>query len=190
MKDHTSDNVQFGFWVYLMSDCVLFAALFATYAVLQNATFGGPTAYDLFNLPFVFVETMLLLTSSFTMGLALISAKMRKKNQTLALLGTTLVLGLAFLGMEVYEFAHLIAAGEGPDKSAFLSAFFTLVGTHGLHVALGALWMVVVGAHIWFKGFSAGTLRKLTILSLFWHFLDVIWICIFTFVYLFGGLAL
>ncbi|MBP9711373.1 MAG: cytochrome o ubiquinol oxidase subunit III [Candidatus Pacebacteria bacterium] len=190
MKDHTNDNVSFGFWVYLMSDCVLFAALFATYAVLQGATFGGPTAYDLFNLPFVFVETMLLLTSSFTMGLAVIAARAHKKQQSLRLLAATLILGLAFLGMEVYEFTHLIAVGEGPATSAFLSAFFTLVGTHGLHVAIGAIWMCVVGAHIWFNGITSGALRKLTILSLFWHFLDVIWICIFTFVYLFGGLAL
>jgi len=199
MPAHAGENVTFGFWVYLMSDCVLFAALFATYAVLQGATFGGPTAYDLFDLPFVFVETMLLLTSSFTMGLAVIAAREARVGKTwpsgperrlLLLLAVTLFLGLAFLGMEVYEFWHLIAAGEGPTRSAFLSAFFTLVGTHGLHVALGAIWMCVVGAHIWFNGITTGAVRKLTILSLFWHFLDVIWICIFTFVYLFGGLAL
>lgn len=190
MKNHTSENVTFGFWVYLMSDCVLFAALFATYAVLSGATFGGATAYDLFNLPFVFVETLLLLTSSFTIGLALLAARAHKKQQTLILMGVTLALGLGFLGMEIYEFNHLIAEGNGPARSAFLSAFFALVGTHGLHVALGALWMVVVGAHIWINGIAEGTVRKLTIVSLFWHFLDVIWICIFTFVYMFGGLAL
>lgn len=184
------DKVHFGFWVYLMSDCVLFAALFATYAVLQGATFGGPTAYDLFNLPFVLVETLILLTSSFTIGLAVVAAKARNKQSVLIALAATFVLGLAFLGMEVYEFWHLIAAGEGPATSAFLSAFFTLVGTHGLHVALGAVWMAVVGAHIWLNGLTPASVRKLGILSLFWHFLDVIWICIFTFVYLFGGLAL
>jgi cytochrome o ubiquinol oxidase subunit 3 len=199
VEAQVQDKVHFGFWVYLMSDCVLFAALFATYAVLQGATFGGPTAYDLFNLPFVLVETLLLLTSSFTMGIALVTASSTKGRHsgerrsvlpTLTALAVTLLLGLTFLGMEVYEFWHLVAAGEGPATSAFLSAFFTLVGTHGAHVAFGAIWMTVIGVHLWLYGITAGNVRKLTILSLFWHFLDVIWICIFTFVYLFGGLAL
>lgn len=187
---HANETVPFGFWVYLMSDCVLFAALFATFGVLSNATFGGPTASDLFNLPFVLVETLLLLTSSLTMGLALLFGREGKRQHTFALLSVTFVLGVAFLGMELYEFTQLIQEGSGPTRSAFLSAFFALVGTHGLHVALGALWMLVVGAHVWLNGLSAGVVRKLGILSLFWHFLDVIWIFIFTFVYLFGGLAL
>lgn len=187
---HANETVQFGFWVYLMSDCVLFAALFATYGVLSSATFGGPTAYDLFNLPFVLVETLLLLTSSLTVGLALLFGREGKLQHTLALVGVTLMLGVAFLGMELYEFTQLIQEGSGPTRSAFLSAFFALVGTHGLHVAFGALWMLVVGAHLWLNGLSAGVVRKLGIVSLFWHFLDVIWIFIFTFVYLFGGLAL
>lgn len=194
VEEHTYDKNYFGFWVYVMSDCVLFGALFATYMVLQGATFGGPTPYDLFNLPFVLVETLLLLTSSFTMGLAFIFAatgdKRKKVLPTLVALAVTFILGLTFLGMEVYEFWHLIAAGEGPARSAFLSAFFTLVGTHGLHVAFGLVWMAVVGVHIWLRGLTAGSVRKLGLLSLFWHFLDLIWICIFTFVYLFGGLAL
>ena len=180
--------VVFGFWVYLMSDGVLFAGLFAAYAVLQNATFGGPSAADIFSLPFVLTETLILLTSSFTVGLALLAAHHHKKNLALSALFVTLLLGLTFLGMEVQEFSHLIAAGEGPSRSAFLSAFFTLVGTHGLHVFFGSLWMLVLMAHIIFKGLTSATVRKLTIVSLFWHFLDIIWIFIFTFVYLMGAI--
>ncbi len=187
---HTADKVTFGFWIYLMSDVVLFAGLFATYAVLQGATFGGVTIYNIPNLSFVFVETLLLLTSSFTVGLALLAAQHQKKYLTLGLLVATLLLGLTFLGMEVYEFSHLIAEGNGPDKSAFLSAFFTLVGTHGLHIFFGSLWMLVLMAHIALKGLSPATMRKIMCLALFWHFLDIIWIFIFTFVYLIGALAL
>ena len=190
MKENKEDKVTFGFWVYLMSDCVLFAGLFATYAVLEGATLGGPSAYDITSLPFVLTETMLLLTSSFTAGLALLSARYHKQTHTLVALGITLLLGLIFLVMEVSEFSNLVAEGHGPSASAFLSAFFTLVGTHGLHVFFGALWMLVLIAHILFSGLTAGSVRKLAILSLFWHFLDVVWICIFTFVYLFGALAL
>lgn len=196
----TNDKVTFGFWVYLMSDCILFAGLFATYAVLQGSTFGGATIYEITNLHFVLIETLILLTSSFTMGLALLFASQSQKSRlsgplgqvlpTFLALGATLILGLVFLGMEVYEFRHLIAEGSGPSQSAFLSAFFTLVGTHGLHIFFGSLWMLVVMAHIAFKGLSESAVRKLTCLALFWHFLDIIWICIFTFVYLFGALAL
>ncbi len=185
-----AEKVTFGFWVYLMSDVVLFAGLFATYAVLQGATFGGATIYDITNLPFVLIETLLLLTSSFTMGIAIILSGQHKKMLTLIVLAVTLLLGLAFLGMEVYEFNHLIAEGNGPDKSAFLSAFFTLLGTHGLHILFGSIWMLALMAHIALKGFSDSTMRKLMCLSLFWHFLDIIWIFIFTFVYLIGALAL
>ena len=184
MKETTNDKVVFGFWVYLMSDGVLFASLFATYAVLQNATFGGPSAAELFDLPFVLTETMILLTSSFTVGLALLAAHHHKKNLALLALFVTLTLGLTFLGMEISEFTHLIAEGSGPSRSAFLSSFFTLVGTHGLHVFFGSLWMLVLMVHIVFKGLTSGTVRKLMCVSLFWHFLDVIWIFIFTFVYL------
>jgi cytochrome o ubiquinol oxidase subunit 3 len=190
MKETTDNKVTFGFWVYLMSDCVLFAGLFATYAVLQSATFGGPSITDIFDLPFVLAETLLLLTSSFTVGLALVAARMKKKKAVLAALTATLLLGFAFLGMEVSEFTHLVAAGEGPSRSAFLSAFFTLVGTHGLHVFFGSLWMIVVVAHLMVGGITQGALRKLTCVALFWHFLDIIWIFIFTFVYLMGALAL
>ena len=183
-----SKNVPFGFWVYIMSDCVLFASLFATYAVLQGATFGGPAPRELFDLQFILIETILLLTSSFTVGLAVIFAREDKKQLALTMLGATLVLGLAFLAMEVTEFKHLIAEGHGPDANAFLSSFFTLVGTHGLHVFFGALWMIVVMIHIFRSGVEKN-LTKLTILSMFWHFLDVIWIFIFTFVYLIGALS-
>ncbi len=188
--EHTKDKVVFGFWVYLMSDCVLFASLFATYAVLQGATYGGATISEIFNLPFVLTETIILLTSSFTVGLALLAAHAHKKALTLLALAATLFLGLVFLAMEVSEFRHLVAEGNGPSRSAFLSAFFTLVGTHGAHIFFGALWMLVLMVHIVLKGLVPGTMQKLLCLGLFWHFLDVVWIFIFTFVYLLGALAL
>lgn len=183
---HTEDTVTFGFWVYLMSDCVLFAGLFATYAVLSGNVFGGASISSIVDLPFVLIETLLLLTSSFTAGLVLLAAQSKNKMLALSLLASTLLLGLAFLGMELAEFAKLIGEGAGPSRSAFLSSFFTLLGTHGLHVFLGSLWLAVLMVHVAIKGFTAGTLRKLVIFSLFWHFLDIIWIFIFTFVYLFG----
>lgn len=183
-----TDKVTFGFWVYLMSDCVLFAGLFATYAVLHTQSFGGVAIDDLVSLPYVLAETILLLVSSFTVGLALLVAHKGKKSLALWALAATLVLGLGFLGMEVHEFAGLIAEGAGPARSAFLSSFFALLGGHGLHVALGSVWMLVLMAHVAYRGLHEGTLRKLACLALFWHFLDVIWIFIFTFVYLFGTL--
>lgn len=188
MKKTLDEKVTFGFWVYLMSDCVLFAGLFAAYAVLHGATFGGPSAGELFSLPFVLIETLLLLTSSFTIGLAVLAAHHGKKYITVAALMVTLLLGLSFLGMELNEFQHLIGEGHGPQQSAFLSSFFTLVGTHGLHVFLGSLWMLVIAAHVALRGLTEATTRKLMLLGLFWHFLDIVWIFIFTFVYLFGFL--
>ncbi len=183
-----TERVTFGFWVYLMSDCVLFAGLFATYAVLHNATFGGPSIETIVDLPYVMVETILLLTSSFTIGLALFAAHANKKTLALLGLGATLLLGLGFLGLEVTEFIKLISEGHGPNTSAFLSSFFTLLGTHGLHVFMGSIWMLVLMAHVALKGLQEGSMRKLMCLALFWHFLDIIWIFIFTFVYLFGSL--
>ncbi len=183
-----ADKVTFGFWLYLMSDCVLFAGLFAAYAVLQSATFGQGESYELFSVPFVLIETLLLLTSSFTIGLSWLAAQQHNKKLTYLALGATLALGLAFLAMELSEFRTLLSEGHGPSQSAFLSSFFTLVATHGLHVALGAVWMLVVGAHIYLRGLTDSTLRKLACLSLFWHFLDIVWIFIFTFVYLFGSI--
>ena len=183
------ETVTFGFWMYLMSDCLIFAALFATYGVLHTHTFGGPSAQELFSLTFVLVETVLLLTSSFTMGLAMLSAHHKRAHETAFWMAASFLLGLVFLGMELSEFSNLIAEGHGPQMSAFLSSFFTLVGTHGLHVALGALWMVVLFAQVLYYGITAVTMRRLLCLSLFWHFLDIVWIFIFTFVYLLGTLS-
>lgn len=178
-----------GFWIYLMTDCVLFASLFATFAVLRSATAGGPSGAELFDLPFVLVETMILLASSFTIGLALLGIARGYKKQGLVWLGATFVLGLVFLSMEVYEFQLLIAEGAGPQRSAFLSAYFTLVATHGLHIAVGLLWMIIVVVRLVKFNFRKTDINRLALLGLFWHFLDIIWIFIFTFVYLIGGLA-
>jgi cytochrome o ubiquinol oxidase subunit 3 len=178
-----------GFWIYLMTDCVLFATLFATFAVLRNATAGGPGGPDLFDMPFVLIETMILLTSSFTIGMALLGSARGYKKQTLVWLFVTFVLGIVFLAMELSEFSVLIADGDGPQRSAFLSAYFTLVGTHGLHIAIGLLWMAVVIVRLWRHNFKKTDLNRLVLLGLFWHFLDIIWIFIFSFVYLIGGMA-
>jgi cytochrome o ubiquinol oxidase subunit 3 len=178
-----------GFWIYLMTDCVLFAALFATFIVLRNATAGGPGGAELFDMPFVLVETMILLTSSFTIGMALLAAARGYKTQTMIWLFVTFFLGISFLAMEIYEFQHLIGEGNGPDRNAFLSVFFTLVGTHGLHIAVGLLWMIVVIVRLIQHNFKKTDLNRLALLGLFWHFLDIVWIFIFTIVYLIGGLA-
>ena len=175
-----------GFWIYLMSDCVLFAALFCAFAVLRGSTAGGPGAKDLFDLSYVAVETGLLLVSSFTYGMAMIAAEHGRRNATLVWLGATLLMGAGFMGMELHEFGELIAKGAGPDHSAFLSAFFTLVGTHGLHVTAGMIWMVTLIAHVLRRGLTEANITRLTCLSLFWHFLDIVWIGVFTTVYLLG----
>lgn len=185
-KQNSPSKTQLGFWLYLMTDCVLFASLFATYAVLHGSTFGGSSGHDLFDLPFVFIETIALLTSSFTCGLAILALHRQKKTQVMVWLGTTLALGLVFLGMELSEFTKLALEGNSWQRSGFLSAFFTLVGTHGLHIASGLLWLIVLGVQLVKKGFTAGVTRRLTLFSMFWHFLDVIWIFIFTIVYLMG----
>jgi cytochrome o ubiquinol oxidase subunit 3 len=180
----------FGFWVYIMTDCVLFAGLFATYAVLHNSTFGGPSGRDLFSLPFVLTETLLLLTSSFTCGLAMLAAYRKDKAQVIFWFGVTFLLGLAFLTMELTEFRHLAAEGNSWRRSGFLSSFFTLVGTHGLHITVGLSWMVVMAAKVLRGGLTSANIRRLTLLSLFWHFLDIIWIFIFTIVYLLGAIGI
>ncbi len=182
------DKTAFGFWVYIMTDCVLFASLFATYAVLHRNTFGGPGAQELFSLPFVLVETLILLISSFTCGLGILAARRLAKNEVLLWLGLTFVLGAAFVGMELHEFAQLAREGNSWRRSGFLSAFFTLVSTHGLHITSGLIWMGVLARQILTKGLVRSTLRKLTLFSLFWHFLDIVWIFIFTIVYLIGVL--
>lgn len=186
VQRNTDSRVTIGFWLYLMTDCVLFATLFATYAVLHGSTFGGPSGEDLFDLPFVLTETMLLLTSSFTAGLAVVAARYGRKRYLLLALTITFLLGAAFLAMEITEFSHLASEGNSWTRSAFLSAFFTLVGTHGLHITAGLVWIGVITWQIIRHGLRPRTLRRLTLFSLFWHFLDVIWIFIFTIVYLMG----
>ncbi len=187
-QTEADEKTVFGFWVYLMTDCILFASLFATYAVLRNNTNGGPDAGELFSLPFVLVETLLLLTSSFVCGLAILAAYNKNKSQALAWLGVTFLLGLAFVGMELYEFSQLVHEGNSWQSSAFLSAFFTLVGTHGLHITAGLIWISVIAMQIARRGITGSTMKRLTLFSLFWHFLDVVWIFIFTIVYLMGAL--
>ncbi|MHB1236439.1 MAG: cytochrome o ubiquinol oxidase subunit III [Gallionella sp.] len=180
------DNALFGFWVYLMTDCILFASLFATYAVMRHNYAGGPTGKDLFDLRYVFIETMFLLFSSFSNGFAMLSMHRRSRLATLKWLLLTALLGLGFVGMEVHEFTHLVMEGNGPDRSGFLSAFFGLVGTHGAHVSIGLIWMGVMMWQLYFKGVTPAITSRLLRLSLFWHFLDIIWIVVFTVVYLMG----
>lgn len=172
-----------------MSDCVLFASLFAAYAVLHTEIAGGPSALILFDRSFVLIETLVLLTSSFTCGLAVLYAQRKNLLGLWISLGATLVLGLTFLAMEFGEFTKLIQDGNGPDTSAFLSSYFTLVGTHGLHVFVGALWILVLLVHLVVRGIQKNTASRLLLFSLFWHFLDIVWICIFSLVYLFGSLT-
>jgi len=188
--NHQADSSKtiLGFWVYLMTDCVLFASLFAVFAVLHNNTFGGPSGHDLFSLPYVLVETFVLLTSSFTCGLAILAAHRGQKQQVLCWFVVTFLLGLIFLALEVSEFRHLVTEGNSWRRSGFLSAYFTLVGTHGLHITAGLVWMALLLLKILRNGLAGAALKRLTLLSLFWHFLDVIWIFIFSVVYLVGGL--
>ncbi|WP_310632438.1 MULTISPECIES: cytochrome o ubiquinol oxidase subunit III [unclassified Paraburkholderia] len=190
-QDHGhGDNTKttLGFWIYLMSDCLIFATLFATFGVLANATAGGPGAKELFELPYVLGETLLLLASSVTFGMAMLNLHAGKRAQVIVWLAITFAFGAGFVGMEVNEFAKLIADGAGPHTSAYLSAYFTLVGTHGLHVTAGLLWIAIM-MHQTFKfGLTDTIQRRLACLSLFWHFLDLVWICVFTFVYLRGVL--
>lgn len=178
-----------GLWIYIMTDGILFATLFATYAVLSGNVFGGPSGKDIFNLPFVLAETLILLTSSFTMGLATIMAAKGNRHQAFTWLAVSFVLGFSFLMMEISEFGSLIIDGNGPSRSAFLSAFFTLVGTHGVHIAVGLIWISVMLWRFYKAGLNKQDLHRLSLLALFWHFLDVIWIFIFTIVYLMGSIA-
>ncbi len=182
------DNKLFGFWVYLMTDCILFASLFATYAVMRHNYAGGPDGKELFDLRYVFIETMLLLFSSFSNGFAMLSVHRRLRSATLKWLLLTAALGMGFVGMEVYEFRHLVMEGNGPDRSGFLSAFFGLVGTHGTHVSIGLIWMGTMMWQLAHKGITPAITSRLLRLSLFWHFLDIIWIAVFTVVYLMGVL--
>lgn len=189
-EHEVAETRSLGFWVYLMTDCVLFAALFATYAVLHNATAGGPNGKELFELPYVLLETMVLLTSSFSAGLGILGARRRDKTAVLFWFAITFLLGLLFLGLEISEFHKLIAEGASFRESAFLSSYFTLVGTHGLHITAGLTWMGVMLWQVWRKGVTPKLASGLGLLSLFWHFLDIVWIFIFTIVYLFGALGI
>ena len=171
-----------------MSDLLIFSVLFATFAVLSNATAGGPTGKELFDLKFVLVETLLLLFSSFTFGMANLNVHANNKSRAMGWLMVTFLFGAGFIAMEVWEFHHLITEGAGPGRSAYLSAFFTLIGTHGLHVTFGLIWLVVLMVQIGKHGLIPENNRRLMCLSMFWHFLDVAWIGVFTFVYLMGVL--
>lgn len=175
-----------GFWIYLMTDCILFASLFATFVVLRTATAGGPSGSDIFDMPMVLAETVILLTSSLTCGLMLIFMKNRDIRKMIIALSATYILGIAFLTIELSEFMLLIGEGYGWQRSAFLSAFFTLVGTHGLHILIGLIWLLVMIVVLVRRGLSDKLMRQLTLFALFWHFLDLVWIFIFTVVYLMG----
>lgn len=175
-----------GFWLYLMTDCLVFASLFATFAVLRGATAGGVGGSDIFSLPFVLVETMVLLASSFTVGMAVLAANADKRRRMLAWLAATGLLGATFLGMELWEFAALYQEGHVWTKSAFLSSYFGLVGTHGLHILAGLIWLAALFGHALKHSLNERAKQRILYFSLFWHFLDVIWICIFTIVYLMG----
>lgn len=180
------DRHIFGFWVYLMTDLVIFGVLFAAYAVLRGNTFGGPSAHDLFSMPSALTDTLVLLTSSFTCGLAALAARSKKVGQTIAWLAVTFALGATFLTLELTEFSRLAASGNSWQTNAFLSSFFTLVGTHGLHITVGLLWIVIAIIQIKIRGLTPSVTSKLTRFTLFWHFLDIVWIFIFTMVYLMG----
>lgn len=184
--EEKNDIRTLGFWIYLMTDCLLFATLFATYVILRANTYGGPAGKDIFTMPTVLIETLLLLTSSFTCGLAIVMSKVKARRAMLIFLALTFVCGAAFLGLELHEFAGLVADGHSWKESGFLTAFFTLVGTHGLHITVGLIWLIVMVWQLVKKGPTPNVLRRLTLFSMFWHFLDVIWIFIFTIVYLMG----
>jgi cytochrome o ubiquinol oxidase subunit 3 len=175
-----------GFWLYLMTDCVLFASLFATYAVLQTATGTGPTSHDLFELPTALTETIILLVSSYTCGIALVSMHNGRIKRMIAGFAATFALGLSFLVIEISEFVKFAAEGHSWQQSAFLSSFFTLVATHGLHITIGLLWLAVLLIVLRQRGFTDKLKRQITLFGLFWHFLDLVWIFIFTVVYLIG----
>jgi cytochrome o ubiquinol oxidase subunit 3 len=181
-------STMLGFWIYLMSDCLIFAVLFATYGVLGTSYAGGPTPRELFDLNLVAVNTAMLLFSSITYGFAMLEAQRKRIGATQAWLVVTALFGLAFVGIELYEFAHMMHEGATPQRSAFLSSFYALVATHGLHVSVGIIWIVILMMQVGKRGLTAANHRRLACLSLFWHFLDVIWIGVFTFVYLLSTL--
>ncbi|NKJ40377.1 cytochrome o ubiquinol oxidase subunit III [Rhizobium sp. SG570] len=186
---HPEGSTMLGFWIYIMSDCLIFAVLFATYAVLGHNYAAGPSPADLFELPLVALNTAMLLFSSITYGFAMLAMEKDNKSGTMMWLAITGLFGAAFIFFELYEFYHLILDGAGPQRSAFLSAFFTLVGTHGLHVTVGIVWLITLMVQTGQHGLIPENKRRLMCLSMFWHFLDVVWIGVFSFVYLMGVLG-
>jgi len=188
-EHHPEGSTMLGFWLYLMSDCLIFAVLFATHGVLGRSYAAGPSPADLFDLPLVAINTAMLLLSSITYGFAMLQMERNARAETMFWLGVTGVFGAIFLGLELYEFNHLIREGAGPTRSAFLSSFFTLVGTHGLHVTFGIIWIITMMVQVAKRGLIAENRRRLMCLSMFWHFLDVVWIGVFSFVYLIGYLG-
>jgi cytochrome o ubiquinol oxidase subunit 3 len=187
-EHHPENGTLLGFWMYLMSDCLIFACLFATYAVLGRNYAGGPTGAELFDLPLVAVNTSLLLLSSITYGFAMLTMQKKLIKPTLIWLAITGLLGAGFIYFELSEFLHLIHEGAGPQRSGFLTSFFALVATHGLHVSFGIVWLITLMFQIKKHGLTPENGRRLMCLSMFWHFLDVVWIGVFTFVYLMGVL--
>ncbi|MDB5770147.1 MAG: cyoC [Burkholderia sp.] len=187
-EHHPENGTLLGFWIYLMSDCLIFACLFATYAVLGRSYAGGPSGAELFDLGLVAFNTALLLLSSITYGFAMLESQRKRLRSTMIWLGVTGLLGAGFIALELYEFAHLIHLGAVPQRSAFLTSFFTLVATHGLHVLFGLVWLVTLLFQLNRHGLTPENTRRLMCLSMFWHFLDVVWIGVFTFVYLMGVL--
>jgi len=179
--------VGYGFWIFLLSDIVMFSAFFATYAVLVGQTAGGPGGHELFDLRNTAIETACLLLSSFTCGIASIGALAHRGSWFYGAMTATYFLGVAFIILEAHEFAGLVAQGAGPTRSAFLSAFFTLVGCHGLHVSAGLLWLLTMMAQVFAKGYRPDILRRILCFSLFWHTLDIIWVGLFSVVYLMGA---
>jgi cytochrome o ubiquinol oxidase subunit 3 len=187
-RHHPENGSLLGFWIYLLSDLMIFGCLFATFGVLGRSFAAGPSGADLFDLKLVAVNTAVLLVSSITYGFAMIAMQNRSKRGLIGWLVVTGLLGAAFLAIELYEFHHFIHIGAGPQRSAFLSSFFALVGTHGLHVFFGVIWLIVLCLQVRKHGLTRANTRRVACLSMFWHFLDVVWIGVFTFVYLMGSL--
>ncbi len=185
-EHHPETGTNLGFWIYLMSDCLIFAILFAIHAVLGRNYAAGPSPADLFDLKLILIATFMLLFSSITYGFAMLNSYKNNVNRTIGWLLVTGLFGLAFLGIEIYEFQHLVHLEATPQRSAFLSSFFTLVGTHGLHVTFGLIWLVTLVVQLKQRGLIEANRRRLMCLSMFWHFLDVIWIGVFSYVYLMG----
>lgn len=187
-EEHAHSSTLLGFWIYIMSDTLIFASLFATFGVLNHSFAGGPTAKEILEIPTVAINTAMLLISSITCGFAMLQMEKNNKSGTLLWLAVTGIFGAIFVGLELHEFAGLIAESAGPWRSGYLSAFFTLVGTHGTHVTIGIIWLVTLMVQVGRKDLIAANKRRLMCFSMFWHFLDVIWIGVFSFVYLLGVL--